>query len=102
VRCVYLATLVSRVLQVYPSPCVSRRPTFSLAQVSLTILRKVEARLGLVTVVIGCLILLTVVGVILKLVLDDIARDDTCPYCLAPLARRMRICPHCHRAIGKR
>jgi hypothetical protein len=58
--------------------------------------------LGLATVVIGCLMLLTVVGVVLKLVLDDIGRGDTCPYCSAPLAPSVRIYPHSHRAIGKR
>jgi hypothetical protein len=41
---------------------------------------------GLPTVIIGCLIVLSVVGVILKLVLDDIGKPDTCPYCSASLA----------------
>jgi predicted amidophosphoribosyltransferase len=58
--------------------------------------------LGLATVGIGCLMLLTVVGVFLKLVLDNIGRGDACPYCSAPLAPSVRICPHCHKALGKR
>jgi hypothetical protein len=41
--------------------------------------------LRLATLVIGCLILLAVVGVIVKLLADDIGRGDTCPYCSAPL-----------------
>ena len=37
--------------------------------------------LRLATIVIGCLMVLAVVGVILKLFLDDIGEKDTCPYC---------------------
>ncbi len=52
--------------------------------------------LGLGTLAIGCcLILLAIVGVILRLVLDDIGRADTCPYCSAHVARSARICPPC-------
>jgi hypothetical protein len=58
--------------------------------------------LRLATVVIGCLIVLTVVGVIVRLLLDNIGRDDTCPYCSVTLEPRVRICPHCHKALGKR
>lgn len=39
----------------------------------------------------GCLIVLTVVGVIVKLVLDDIGRGDTCPHCSALLVVPLRI-----------
>ena len=56
----------------------------------------------LATLVIGCVVLLTIVGVILKLILDDIGRGDTCPYCSAQVARRAKICPHCHTVLGKR
>jgi len=45
---------------------------------------------------------LAVVGVILKLLLDDIGEKYTCPYCSASLAPKVRICPQCHKAIGKR
>jgi hypothetical protein len=58
--------------------------------------------LRLATLVIGCLVLLVVVAVIVKLLLDDIGRGDTCPYCSAPLAGSVRICPVCHKALGKR
>ncbi len=59
-------------------------------------------RLGLATVVISCLIVLTIVGVIVRLLLDDIGKGDTCPYCSAPLALSVTICPYCDRALGKR
>jgi hypothetical protein len=49
--------------------------------------------LHLTSLVIGCLIVLTAVGVITNLLLDAIGRGDTCPYCSAPLARSVRICP---------
>ena len=58
--------------------------------------------MSLVTVVIGCLILLAVVGVITKLVLGNISKGDSCPYCSGPLARSVRICPHGHQALGER
>jgi len=50
------------------------------------------------TLVIVCVIMLAVVGVIVKLLLDDIGEMDTCRYCSASLAPRVTICPHCHRA----
>lgn len=43
--------------------------------------------------VIGCIVLLTTMGVILKLFLDDIGRRDTCPYCSASLTLKVAICP---------
>src|SRR5215470_14439142 len=45
--------------------------------------------------------MLAVVGVIVKLLLDDIGEMDTCRYCSASLAPRVTICPHCHRASEK-
>jgi predicted amidophosphoribosyltransferase len=45
---------------------------------------------------------LVIVGVILRLVLDDIGKKDTCPYCSASLTGKVRICPQCHKALGKR
>ena len=56
----------------------------------------------LATLIIGCGLLLAIVGTILKLILDDIGTGDTCPYCSAQLTRRARICPQCHTALGKR
>jgi hypothetical protein len=47
-------------------------------------------------------IALAIVGTILKLVLDDIGKGDTCPYCSAQLAGSAKICPHCHTALGRR
>jgi hypothetical protein len=58
--------------------------------------------LRLATLVIGWLIVFTIVGVIVKLLLDDIGSGDTCPYCSAGLAGRLRICPRCHKVVGKR
>jgi len=43
------------------------------------------------------------VGVILRIVLDDICLDaSVCPYCKASIGEKTRICAHCHRALGKR
>jgi hypothetical protein len=54
------------------------------------------------TLIIGCLIVLAIVGVIGKLLLDGSGSGDACPYCSAPLGRSVRICPSCHKALGKR
>jgi hypothetical protein len=43
--------------------------------------RKWAVRLA--TLILGCLVLLAIVGGILKLILDDIGRGDACPYCSA-------------------
>jgi hypothetical protein len=43
---------------------------------------------GLATVVIDCAMVLTIVGVILKLVLDDIGEKDTCPTVQLRLRRK--------------
>jgi hypothetical protein len=58
--------------------------------------------LRLANVVIGCAMVLTIVGVILKLLLDDIGKKDTCPYCSASLTLKARICPQCYKALGKK
>jgi hypothetical protein len=52
-------------------------------------LRRLWGRMNLhlATVVIGCLVVLAVVGVIVKLLLSDIGGGDTCPYCSAPVER---------------
>jgi len=34
--------------------------------------------------VVGCIVMLTAVGVILRLLLDDMGKKDACPYCSAP------------------
>ena len=56
---------------------------------------------GLPALVVGCMILLAVVGVIAKLLRDNIGRDDTCPDCSAALTRGVRICPSCRRALAR-
>jgi hypothetical protein len=45
--------------------------------------------LGLATVVIGSLMVLTIVGVIVKLLLDGLGKNDTCPYCSASLTPKV-------------
>jgi hypothetical protein len=61
-----------------------------------------RAKVRLQLAVLGCLIVLTVVGVVVKLLLDDIGRGDKCPYCSASLAHKVTICPHGHKALRKR
>jgi hypothetical protein len=73
-----------------------------LARTDQGSIERAKARLQLATLVLGCLIVLTVVGVVVKLVLDDIGRGDKCPYCSASLAHKVTICPHGHKALRKR
>jgi hypothetical protein len=58
--------------------------------------------LGRATLVVGCLIVLAVVGVVTKLVLGDIGKGDTCPYCSASLEPKGEdLCRTVTRLLGK-
>jgi hypothetical protein len=57
-------------------------------------------RLGLTTLVIGCVMVLAVADMILNVVLGH-TRKDSCSYCSASLAQ-VRIYPHCHTVIENR
>ena len=56
----------------------------------------------MMAILVACAALFTV-GVILKLVLDDVGVDSTiCPYCASKIGGKPLACPQCHRALGKR